>query len=118
MISTAWFHFWFWLINNVFYGLTILSDRFGDAALDFVDLVPAGTQYTAPSSKANSELSLNRPFTSAKLDSYFGTSGGHTMSTINGSTVQKYNSSKQTKPKSPGRYTRVNTHTSGHNRIY
>ena len=37
------------------------SDRIGDANLGgFVDLVATGTQYTAPSSKANSELDLNR----------------------------------------------------------
>lgn len=35
------------------------SDRVGDANLGFVDLVATGTQYTAPSSKANSELDLN-----------------------------------------------------------
>ena len=95
------------------FSVRTISDRFGDAALDFVDLVPTGTQYTAPSSKANSELSLNRTFTSSKIDPYFENGGGNTLSTTNGSKAQKYSSAKQSKLKSPGRYTRVNTHTSG-----
>lgn len=102
---------------------TSSSDRIGDAALDFVDLVASGTQYTAPSSKANSELSLNRhnlsgSVSTGKMEPFFGGGGGGSSADGGGSYPSNKSYAKQTILKNSSRYSRVNNYPSPNDRMY